>query len=292
MQEYFNVKMMITQQMAGRLGEMTGPTLAGVSRYNRNLILDDSQHLITCDIGGTLGIDMESTGARNPSITAMNHMKYDFASLNHRDLSNISKLRRALGYSIAPFISCNLVHPTTKEPFFGEPYLMLRINGMQLAIVGAYAGPSDVSEDNEGGGEEPIIYMSRTALSIRRTLSYIYDNEEPDYVIAVLSSYDDSMKEILDNLEGVRIVVTGGEVDPEVVEKDTAETYLAEDVKEGRDIPMHHHHHNSHVMSIDIEFRRRMTSFEYIGHTVKHINQDIGQHYDDLNLVDQIYYHL
>lgn len=290
MQEYFNVKMMITQQMDEQLGEKSGPTLAGVSRYNRNLILDDSQHLITCDIGGTLGIDKEKTGVRNPSITAMNYMKYDFATLNHRDLSNISKLRRALGYSIAPFISCNLVHPTTKEPFFGEPYLILKINGMRLAIVSAYAGADEV--DGESNDQEPIIHVSRTAPAIRRTLSYIYDNEEPDYVIAVLSNYDDSVREILDDLEGVGIVVTGGEPDPEVVNNDTTETFAAEDISASENIPLYHHHHNGYVMSIDIEFKRRMTSIEYIGHTVKQINQDISQQSDDLNLVDQIFYHL
>jgi hypothetical protein len=290
MQEYFNVKMMITQQMDEQLGEKSGPTLAGVSRYNRNLILDDSQHLITCDIGGTLGIDKEKTGVRNPSITAMNYMKYDFATLNHRDLSNISKLRRALGYSIAPFISCNLVHPTTKEPFFGEPYLILKINGMRLAIVSAYAGADEV--DGESNDQEPIIHVSRTAPAIRRTLSYIYDNEEPDYVIAVLSNYDDSVREILDDLEGVGIVVTGGEPDPEVVNNDTTETFSAEDISDDEEVPLYHHHHNGYVMSIDIEFKRRMTSIEYIGHTVKQINQDISQQSDDLNLVDQIFYHL
>lgn len=336
MQEFFTVKLMITQEMAGRLGEVSGPTMAGVSRYNRNLILDDSQHLITFDLGGTLGIDQESTGVRNPSITSMNYMGYDFVSLNSKDLSNISKLRRALGFSIPPFISCNLVHPTTKEPFFGEPYLMLDINGMKVAVIGAYAGPVSVSravsssesrkkeskagadqyrrgpgedyrsiEDryksynlnsrsrqNKEAPEEPIVHISKTAPAIRRTLRYIYDNEETDYVIAVLSDYDENAKHLLDDLEGVGIVITGGKVDPDVVEKDESQKYQADDVESSDDLPLYHHHHTGHVMSIDIEFKRRMTSFEYIGHTVRNMNQEIAAQSDDLNLVDQIYYHL
>ena len=342
MQEFFNVKLMITQQMAGRLGEMSGPTLAGVSRYNRNLVLDDGQHLMTFDLGGTLGIDQKSTGVRNPSITAMNYMKYDFGLLNKNDLANISKLRRALGFSIPPFMSCNLVHPLTKEPFFGEPYLMLNIKGMKVAVLGAYAGPSDVSDavksiyprdqkltdstaasknsmdeytgtgsswnmiesrykklnlnhrsrKNASSSEEPIVHISTTAPAIRRTLRYIYDNEETDYVIAILSNYDDSKKELLDDLEGVGIVITGGEVDDDVVSKDTSESHMADQIPKGGDIPLYHHHHSGYVMSIDIEFKRRMTSFEYIGHTVKQMNQEIAANSDDLNLVDQIYYHL
>lgn len=285
MQEFFNVKMIVTQHMAGRLAEMEGPTFGKISKYVRNLSFDDDYRVIQCDLGGALGIDRKHKGRRNPSITAMNYMDYNFGALNRNDLSNISKLRRALGFSKFPFMSSNLGHPNTKEPFFGEPYQMLEINGMRLAMTSAYGGDFIPEEDRP----DKTILTSRTIASLKRTLRFIYDNEEPDYVIVLVSDCGRNEAEIIEGLEGVGLVITGGPLDEDVVAEDTSDTYLAEDVGV---VPMYHHHHTGHVMTIDLRFKRRTTTFEYIGHSVHNNDQEIGNFNEDLSLVDQIYYHI
>lgn len=338
MQEFFTVKLILTQHLGGKLGMSEDVSLSKVSRYATTINADDNFHVLLGDLGGTLGIDQELRGRRNPAVTAMNYMGYNFAVLNHRDLSNISKLRRAVGFSRYPFLNCNIGHPNTKEPFFGEPYEMIEINGMRLAYVSGYAGPFDAEDDD-------LFQVADIAEALRRTLRYIYDNKDPDYVIVAVSDWDETMQNVVDELEGVGIVITGAsEVyggafnpggdaeDP----SDLAASFSAEAVEDlaatispqqfarniggGRGRPhtgkaeesgprllsgkenyaagdsasisMYHHHHEGFVMSIDLRFKRRTTTFEYLGHTISYLDHEISELTDDIHLNDLIYYHL
>src|SRR5699024_6831420 len=256
---------------------------------------DDNYHVLLGDMGGTLGIDQELKGRRNPGVTAMNYMGYNFAVLNHRDLSNVSKLRRAVGFARYPFMNCNIGHPNTKEPFFGEPYKLIDINGMRLAYVSGYAGEFDAGEDD-------LFRVTGIAESLRRTLRYIYDNKDPDYVIVAISDWDESMQEVVNSLEGDGIVVTGApevygekadagadhEAGAEIQLLSRKETY---NVDESNPISMYHHHHDGFVMSIDLNFKRRTTTFEYRGHTRTRLDKEISNLTDDIHLNDLIYYH-
>ncbi len=336
MQEFFTVKLILTQHLGGKLGMSEDVSLSKVSRYATSINADDNFYVLLGDLGGTLGIDQELRGRRNPSVTAMNYMGYDFAVLNHRDLSNISKLRRAVGFARYPFLNCNIGHPNTKEPFFGEPYEMIDINGMRLAYVSGYAGPFEAEDDD-------LFQVADIAEALRRTLRYIYDNKDPDYVIVAVSDWDESMQEVVDGLEGVGIVITGasevyggtldagrdagdaselaasfsaeavedlaaaispeqfarnigggrprkkGEMSPGPGLLSRKENYDAED---SASIAMHHHHHEGFVMAIDLRFKRRTTTFEYLGHTMSYLDHELSQLTDDIHLNDLIYYHL
>ncbi|MCD2138725.1 hypothetical protein [Salinicoccus halitifaciens] len=335
MQEFFTVKLILTQHLGGKLGMSDDVSLSKVSRYATSINADDNFHVLLGDLGGTLGIDQELRGRRNPAVTAMNYMGYDFAVLNHRDLSNISKLRRAVGFARYPFLNCNIGHPNTKEPFFGEPYEMIDINGMRLAYVSGYAGPFEAEDDD-------LFEVADIGEALRRTLRYIYDNKDPDYVIVAVSDWDESMQEMIDELEGVGIVVTGasevyggafnprhdadaasalaasfsaesaedlaasispgqfarniGDRHPEASGTSSSprllsgkEVYTAGDSEA---ISMYHHHHEGFVMSIDLRFKRRTTTFEYLGHTISYLDKEISELTDDIHLNDLIYYHL
>ncbi len=295
MQEFFTVKLILTQHLGGKLGITDDVSLSKVSRYAGGINPDDNYHVLLGDMGGTLGIDQELRGRRNPAVTAMNYMGYNFAVLNHRDLSNISKLRRAVGFARYPFMNCNIGHPNTKEPFFGEPYQLIDLNGMRLAYVSGYAGKFDAGDDD-------VFRVTDITESLRRTLRYIYDNKDPDYVIVAISDWDESMQEVVNSLEGVGIVVTGaprvyngrldagadGEAAAGVELLDGRETYK---VHESNPISMYHHNHDGFVMSIDLNFKRRTTTFEYLGHTLSHLDKEISELTDDIHLNDLIYYH-
>lgn len=295
MQEFFTIKLILTQHLGGKLGMSSDVSLSKVSRYAASINADDNFHVLLGDMGGTLGIDQELKGRRNPGVTAMNYMGYNFAVLNHRDLSNVSKLRRAVGFARYPFMNCNIGHPNTKESFFGEPYKLIDLNGMRLAYVSGYAGEFD-------SGDDDLFRVTDIVESLRRTLRYIYDNKDPDYVVVAISGWDESMQEVVNSLEGVGIVVTGA---PEVyggrldagADVDAArdvellsgrETYTAD---ESNPISMYHHDHNGFVMSIDLNFKRRTTTFEYLGHTITSLDKEISNLTDDIHLNDLIYYH-
>lgn len=295
MQEFFTVKLILTQHLGGKLGMTDDVSLSKVSRYAGSINPDGNYHVLLGDMGGTLGIDQELRGRRNPAVTAMNYMGYNFAVLNHRDLSNVSKLRRAVGFARYPFMNCNIGHPNTKEPFFGEPYQLIDLNGMRLAYVSGYAGEFDAGDDD-------VFHVTDITESLRRTLRYIYDNKDPDYVIVAISDWDESMQEVVNSLEGVGIVVTGaprvydgrldagadGEAAAGVELLDGRETYK---VDESNPISMYHHNHDGFVMSIDLNFKRRTTTFEYLGHTLSHLDKEISELTDDIHLNDLIYYH-
>src|SRR5690625_4417794 len=189
--------------------------------------------------------------------------------LRHSTMANIAKLSRAVGIARYPFMNCNISHPNTKEPFFGEPYKLIDINGMRLAYVSGYAGEFDAGEDD-------LFRVTGIAESLRRTLRYIYDNKDPDYVIVAISDWDESMQEVVNSLEGVGIVVTGA---PEVYggKLDAgADSEAADDIQllsrketynvdESNPISMYHHNHDVFVMSIDLNFKRRTNTFESLG---------------------------
>src|SRR5699024_6941955 len=256
---------------------------------------------------------------RNPAITCMNYMQYDFGVFNHQDLSNVSKLRRALSFSNFPWMNCNVAHPMTKEPFFGEPYQVFSINGMKLVVVSGYGGEFIP----EAGERNPTLHISRLGSSVKRWLRYIYDSVDPDYVIVCISDWDREAAAVLQDMEGVGMLITGspeqeaggGEEDGEIGGGDdavaggggaaagdagsaagvvlspriSASKYETFNVPEDGRVPMYHHHHNSQVMHVSLNFKTRTTTYEYLGHSVARIDQEVSQLSEDYNLLDLVH---
>ncbi|WP_434120989.1 hypothetical protein [Salinicoccus roseus] len=284
MQEFFSVSLILTQHINRQLGKQPGVTLSKVSRYKRGLSFEENNHILLCDLGGTLGIDMEYIAPRNPSITSMNYMGYDFGVFNHQDMSNISHLRRTMSFSNFPWMNCNITHPMTKEPFFGEPYEIYIINGMKLAILGGYAG----SFRPEAEKKRPTLHVSSLSGSIKRWLRYIYDTEDPDYVIVCISDADDEISTIIKDMEGVGLLITGS-CDDEPVDEDTHETFTAAD---DHNIPRYHHHHTGKIMHVELNFKTRTTTYEYLSHSVSRIDHSVSQLTEDHRMLDLVHYHL
>jgi len=302
MQEFFSISLIITQHLNRSLGARGGVSLSKVSRYRRGLSLEENTHILLSDLGGSMGIDHDYSKPRNPAITCMNYMQYDFGVFNHQDLSNVSKLRRALSFSNFPWMNCNVAHPMTKEPFFGEPYQVFSINGMKLVVVSGYGGEFIP----EAGERNPTLHISRLGSSVKRWLRYIYDSVDPDYVIVCISDWDREAAAVLQDMEGVGMLITGspeqesdgGDADGEIGDgavlspRITASKYETFNVPEDGRVPMYHHHHDSQVMHISLNFKTRTTTYEYLGHSVSRIDQEVSQLSEDYNLLDLVHYHL
>lgn len=312
MQEFFSISLILTQHLNRSLGGREGVSLSKVSRYKRGLSLEENTHILLCDVGGSLGIDQDFSKPRNPAITSMNYMKYDFGVFNYQDLSNISKLRRALSFSAFPWMNCNVAHPMTKEPFFGEPYNVFNINGMKLVILSGYGGDFIPEE----GDKDPTLHISRLGSSVKRWLRYIYDAVDPDYVIVCISDWSGEVEEVIKDVEGVGMLVTGSH-QPEADEDEeaasagpsdgkgsgmsvaavlspriSASQYETYTVPEEGQVPLYHHHHDSQVMHISLNFKTRTSTYEYLGHSVSRIDQEVSQLSEDYNLLDLVHYHL
>ncbi|GAB3063401.1 hypothetical protein ACFOU0_11360 [Salinicoccus sesuvii] len=284
MQEFFSVSLILTQHINRRLGRQSGVTLSKVSRYKREIALEENHHILLCDLGGTLGIDKTYIAPRNPSITGMNYMDYHFGIFNHQDMSNISHLRRTMSFSKFPWMNCNITHPMTKEPFFGEPYEIYNINGMKLAILGGYGGTFRPEADRE----HPTVHVSSLASSVKRWLRYIYDSEDPDYVIVCISDADDDIGAIVKDMEGVGLLITGS------CEEDAPDenTYEHFSVEGSHNIPRYHHHHSGKVMHVELNFKTRTSTFEFLSHSVARVDREIAQLGEDQRMLDLVHYYV
>ncbi len=322
MQEFFSISLIITQHLNRSLGDRQGVSLSKVSRYRRGLSLEENTHILLCDLGGSMGIDQDFSKPRNPVITCMNYMNYDFGVFNYQDLSNVSKLRRALSFSSFPWMNCNVAHPMTKEPFFGEPYNVFNINGMKLVVLSGYGGDFIP----EKGDKDPNLHISGLGSSVKRWLRYIYDSVDPDYVIVCISDWDEEVSGVIQDMEGVGMLVTGSHTqEADGTEEDagsggagegsggpgrdvgadagvaanavlspriSASKYETYTVPEEGQVPMYHHHHNSQVMHVSLNFKTRTTTYEYLGHSVSRIDQEVSRLSEDYNLLDLVHYHL
>src|SRR5699024_12120926 len=108
-----------------------------------------------------------------------------------------------------------------------------------------------------------------------------------DDVIVCTSGWDREAAAVLQDMEGVAMLITGrpeqesdgGDADGEIGDgavlspRITASKYETFNVPEDGRVPMYHHHHDSQVMHISLNFKTRTTTYEYLGHSVSRIDQ-------------------
>lgn len=74
---------------------------------------------------------------KNPMITILNELKYDAALIgNHEFNYGLDILKSAVKESRFPWLCANIVDVKTKTPFLGSPYVIKKINGFKIAILG------------------------------------------------------------------------------------------------------------------------------------------------------------
>lgn len=282
--EFFNVKLYITQHMNDRLGKKTGVTFGKISSAVNSMNIKEYERPVFCDLGGAIGSSSKTNGPQNPNIMSMNHLRYKFATLNVNDLKNISGTSKAMRTSYFPWISTNIVQKFTNEPYYGQPYRILNMNNMKLAVVGSYGGPA----------EEKTKQISAVDLSasLKKWLRYLHGKENPDYVIVFVSEFTDNqeaVEKLKHSLEGVGIVITGAPYE-EDFEKQTS-PYSTSRIH-GEAVPLYHHVHNGHIMELNLRFKTRVNTFEYLGHSVSVRDKEFSKVAEDIEYLDLVYRYL
>lgn len=151
----------------------------------------------------------------NPMIQVMNHLEYDCAAIGEYDFDyGLPFISRAIGRSFFPWLAANVVHKTTKEPYFGFPYTTKVVKGVKVAILGLTA--------TRKNGDEPFIFkdilFEDAFVAAKRWIRFIHETESPDLVIVnyhggfnSLSSRGIDQGEQICSIDGIDILLTGRE---------------------------------------------------------------------------------
>ena len=282
--EFFNVKLYITQHMNEHLGKKEGVTFGKISSAVNSMNIKEYERPIFCDLGGAVGNSVNIPGPQNPHIMSMNHLHYKFATLNKHDLENISGTSKAMRTSYFPWISTNIVQKFTNEPFYGQPYRIFNMNRMKLAVVGGYGGPAEDKTDQ--------ISAVNLQASLKKWLRFMHSKENPDYVIVFVSNFTHDEREIEElkhSLEGVGIVITGSDYESDY--NTQTESFSTTRVH-GEKVPLYHHVHNGHIMELNIRFKTRVNTFEYLGHSMAVRDKEFSKVAEDIEYLDLVYRYL
>ncbi|WP_166786821.1 bifunctional metallophosphatase/5'-nucleotidase [Jeotgalibacillus salarius] len=151
----------------------------------------------------------------NPMISIMNHLQYDCATIGEFDFDyGVPFLSRAIGRSFFPWLAANVVHKTTKEPYFGFPYTVKTVKGVKIAILGVSA----TRKTDEGPYIVKDILFEDAYFSAKRWVGFIHENESPDLVILNYhGSFNEKSSRSIDQadrictIDGIDILLTGRE---------------------------------------------------------------------------------
>ncbi|CAD2078649.1 hypothetical protein GCM10007275_09020 [Jeotgalicoccus coquinae] len=282
--EFFNVKLYITQHMNERLGRKEGVTFGKISSAVNSMNMKEYERPIFCDLGGAVGDSVNVRGPQNPHIMSMNHLRYKFATLNVSDLKNIAGTSKAMRTSYFPWISTNIVQKFTNEPFYGQPYRIFNMNKMKLAVVGGYGGPAEEKTEQ--------ISAVNLQASFKKWLRYLHSKENPDYVIVFVSDFtndDEEIEKLKISLEGVGIVIIGSDYEKNYDEQTSP---FSTTRVHGEKVPLYHHVHNGRIMELDIRFKTRVNTFEYLGHSMAVRDKEFSKVAEDIEYLDLVYRYL
>ncbi|RLQ97100.1 bifunctional metallophosphatase/5'-nucleotidase [Falsibacillus albus] len=118
----------------------------------------------------------------NPLIKVLNHLQYDAGIIgNHEFNYGMSILNQVVSQSNFPWLSANIVHHSTKETYFGIPYITKTFkNGIKAAVLG-------LTTHFTPNWENPVhiqnLYFEDACLTAKRWVPYIHETEQPDLMI-------------------------------------------------------------------------------------------------------------
>lgn len=125
---------------SGRIMGMAGASavIKEFRRQEKNVIVIDNGDLIQGTPLAQWAIsEYEDSGIPNPIISVHNQLCYDAAVLgNHEFNFGIEKLSYIVSESNFPWISANVVRKGTKQPLFGQPYIIREFEGIRIGILG------------------------------------------------------------------------------------------------------------------------------------------------------------
>ncbi len=253
-----------------------------------------SDHLLLIDNGNALSGSVSTyffsrykNKFRNPMITLMNQMKYDASGISPNEFRyGLAYFNRAQAMASFPFLSANILHARTKEPYFNSPYIIKTFGGMKIGIIGITSRGLMSKEVVETVGEFAVEDSVRAA---KRWIRHMRDKENPDFVIALYHGglnelvHHSDYKELTSNeaeaiiqaSEGIDVMITGHQ--KQTINKMIDDTLF---IQAGSNM--------SHLCHIHLQFRERTNSFELVGSDSTLV--DLTVYHEDEQLKDVVYY--
>lgn len=203
---------------------------------------------------------------RIPLISLMNLLKFNATNITIKDFSlGFNYFSRAHAMSEFPFLSCNILNESTKEPYFNTPYIIHQYKGIKIGVI---ALSEAVQIDHE------TMIASNPMASIKTWMRYMYDNESPDYVIALHNGQISDLitEEDILCVEGVHLLLTNNIA--QCIEHEYTEIIQLPE--------------SSSLLHIKLMFKERTDSFENKGCSYEFI--DVSRYEEDYLLKESTYY--
>ncbi|PLR71561.1 bifunctional metallophosphatase/5'-nucleotidase [Bacillus sp. UMB0728] len=116
----------------------------------------------------------------NPMVQVLNKLEYDAAVIgNHEFNYGIEMIKSAASESNFPWLSANVLHRTTKEPYFGVPYMIKEMNELKIAVLG-------ITTSHIPNWERPDyiqeLFFDSAIETLARWIPYVEETEKPDFL--------------------------------------------------------------------------------------------------------------
>ncbi|UBH23061.1 hypothetical protein LAU42_03745 [Macrococcus armenti] len=267
-----NIHIIISSDICGKMfsernhpGLIKAATFIKMQRTSNDLLLLNNGQTLTGSKAAAYFADHTSF-RRNPQISIMNAMQYDASNISVSDFSlGRMYFNRSHSLSDFPFISVNVINSRTKEPYYNKPYIIKKIKGIKVAVI-AISEVSDISHIIEDIEVENPIRAART------WIRYLYDVENPDFVIGLHNGdIHHIAKDGQLRTEGIDLIITNSD---EVLTTSEREIIYTD--------------HNEMLTQVELEFKERTNSFEYVKKIVAPVNIDLYP--NDPGLVEKVYY--
>ena len=247
-----NINIIATNDIRGALfSKNNEPNLlkaASFIKMNTQL----KQHSLLLDNGNALSGSLcmyyfseQQHYLRNPLITIMNELQYDASGISPNDFKyGVKIFNDAQAMANFPFLSVNILHKRTKEPYFNTPYTIKHVGPMKVIIIGI-TPPSEMM--NEKLTDVTHFEIENAVSAAKRWIRYLRDRHNPDYVIAL---YHGELNELsADVIEGIDLMITG-EQSHLTYKGDTTMIEVPNNFKE--------------LKAIELIFKQRTNTFELV----------------------------
>ncbi|MBM7570627.1 bifunctional metallophosphatase/5'-nucleotidase [Aquibacillus albus] len=117
----------------------------------------------------------------NPTINVINDLGCDVSVLGNHEFNYGTKyLQRAVNQSNHPWLSANVLDKHTKEPAFGQPYLIKQVDGLRVALLGI---TTHYIPNWEDPNHIKDLQFDDALTSAKQWVNYIRQHEQPDIVV-------------------------------------------------------------------------------------------------------------
>ena len=288
--EMIRVDILATSDMhSSIMSEATEANIYRAGTYIRH-VREMQPNMILLDSGGSLAGTMAAfyyaiiaPHKRHPMIKLMNALAYDASGMSANDFKfGLPFLDRSVALSRFPWLSANIELKRTKEPYFSSPYMIRRVGGIKIAIMGM---TSEGLMARENIKLQNSLHFTPTIQTAKRWVNYIHETESPDYFIMLYHGGFHKMskpqektahnineaEKIMEDLGVIDLMITGHQHET-IIGRDNQTVYI----QAGQN--------GEALIHTTLHFKKRTTSVEL--EDVQAVAVDLSQYDEDQSLLD------